>query len=221
MAVPADTPESSAAPALSPEQLFRLKVLGALPLALVAGAYVGQILSATLLARLPVLLLALTPTDPFLILVVNEVPVWVFFLVGFTRLVLPDPFLYLLGHEFGPHGREYIEYELGPHNRITRTIDVLDRWFPRLGSAIVFLLPNYPVCLLAGITRMRPAMFAVLNAAGTATRLFVIWRLGRLFSGPVETVLGWVTRYQLPFTAAMVVLVVVQISFSRKGEHHD
>ncbi len=221
MALPADPPQSPAAPALTPRQRVRLKILGALPLALVAGAYVGQILSATLLARLPALLLALTPTDPFLILLVNEVPVWVFFLVGFVRLVLPDPFLYLLGHEFGPHGREYIEHELGPHNRITRTINVLDRWFPRLGPAIVFLLPNYPVCLLAGITRMRTTTFAVLNAAGTATRLYVIWRLGRLFSGPVETVLDWVTRYQMPFTVVMVVLVATQIGFSRKGEQHD
>ena len=202
---------------LTPTEQRRLWQLAALPMALALGAYIGQILSATLASRAPAVLIALTPTDPFLILTVNEMPTWVFFTVGFIRLTLPDPLLFVIGKEFGPAAKTYLDQELGRTNRVTRAINWLDRWFPRIGAFIVFALPNYPVCLLAGITKMRWPVFAVLNAAGTATRLYVIWRLGRVFSGPVESVLGFITRYQLPFTGVMIALVVFQMNNSRKG----
>lgn len=206
------------APLLTTDERRRLWGLAAVPLAFAVCAYVGQILSATLAGRAPALLIALTPGDAFLILTVNEMPTWVFFTVAFWRLVLPDPFLYRIGHQFGPAAKLYLERELGRNNRITRAVDTLDRWFPRVGPAIVFALPNYPVCLLSGITRLPVVPFAVLNAAGTLVRLYVIWRLGRLFSGPVEQALDTITRYQLPFTVVMVVLVMLQVGTSRRGD---
>lgn len=201
---------------LDEAQRRRLWTLAAVPLALAMAAYLGQILSATLADKAPILLIALAPLDAFLILTVNEVPTWSFFVVGFIRLIVPDPFLYRVGYEFGPAARFYLESELGKHSKVTRALNVLDRWFPRAGGLIVFVLPNYPVCLVSGMTRMHPTMFAALNVAGTATRLYVIWRLGRIFSGPAESVLEWITRYQLPFTAVMVILVMFQVGSSRR-----
>ena len=203
---------------LNDEERRRFWRLAALPLGLAACAYLGQILSATLVSRVPIALIALAPADAFLILTVNEVPAWSFFAVGFVRLVLPDPMLYSIGYHFGPAAKSYLDSELGRNNMVTRAVTVLDRWFPRAGMFIVFALPNYPVCLLSGMTRMRAVPFAILNVTGTATRLYVIWRLGRLFSGPAERVLGWITRYQLPFTAAMIALVLIQLGTRRRDE---
>jgi len=202
---------------LDEAQRRRLWTLAAVPLALALAAYLGQILSATLADTVPILLIALAPADAFLILTVNEVPTWSFFVVGFLRLVIPDPFLYRVGYEFGPAARAYLELELGKHSKVTRALDVLDRWFPRAGALIVFALPNYPVCLVSGMTRMHPTVFVALNVTGTATRLYVIWRLGRIFSGPAESVLEWITRYQLPFTAVMILLVIFQVGSSRRS----
>jgi len=196
----------------------RFWLLAALPLSLALLAYAGQILSATLASRAPVALIAMIPTDPFLILTVNEMPAWAFFTVGFIRLTLPDPLLWKIGTEFGPAAKTYLDTELGRKSRITRFVSALDRWFPRVGPFFVFALPNYPVCLLAGITKMRFVPFALLNAAGTATRLYVIWRLGKVFAGPVERVLEFVTRYQLPFTVIMIGIVVMQMRSKKNGE---
>jgi len=201
---------------LDEAQQRRLWTVAAVPLVLAVAAYAGQILSATLADKAPILLIALAPADAFLILTVNEVPTWSFFVVGFVRLILADPFLYRIGYEFGPAARSYLDAELGKRSKVTRTLDVLDRWFPRAGGLIVFGLPNYPVCLVSGMTRMNPTMFAALNVAGTATRLYVIWRLGRIFSGPAESVLEWITRYQLPFAGAMLILVMFQVGSSRR-----
>ena len=148
---------------LTEDEQRRLWFLAGLPLALALAAYLGQILSATLAANAPALLIALAPSDPFLILTVNEMPTWTFFVVGFTRLFLPDPLLYRIGHEFGPAAKVYIDQELGPANFVTRAITWLDRWFPKIGPLIVFALPNYPVCLLAGITKMRFPFFLFVN----------------------------------------------------------
>jgi len=214
--VPDDKPQI-----LNEAQRRRLWTLAAVPLALALAAYLGQILSATLADRAPIILIALAPADAFLILTVNEVPTWSFFLVGFLRLIIPDPFLYRIGYEFGPAARFYLETELGTHSKVTRALSVLDRWFPRAGALIVFALPNYPVCLVSGMTRMHPTVFASLNVAGTAARLYVIWRLGRIFSGTAEAVLEWITRYQLPFTVVMIVLVMFQVGSSRRGGQNN
>jgi len=196
----------------------RFWFLVALPMSLALLAYAGQILSATLASRAPVGLIAMIPADPFLILTVNEMPTWAFFTVGFIRLTLPDPLLWRIGFEFGPAAKTYLDTELGTNSGITRAVNALDRWFPRIGAFFVFVLPNYPVCLLAGITKMRFASFALLNAAGTATRLYVIWRVGKVFAGPVERVLEFVTRYQIPFTVVMIGIVVWQVRNNKTDE---
>ena len=201
---------------LSADDQRRLQRLAAVPVVIAVAALIGQVVSATLATKAPLLLIAMTPTDPFLILTVTSVPTWAFFTVGFIRLVLPDPFLYLIGSQFGPAGRAAIDAQLGPRNRITRSVNWLGKWFPRFGLALIVLLPNYAVCLLSGLFRVRPVVFAVLNAVGTGARLYIIWRLGRLFSGPIATVLDWLTRYQMPFLAVMFALVASQVWSSQR-----
>ncbi|MCP3938953.1 MAG: VTT domain-containing protein [Actinomycetia bacterium] len=198
-------------PILNADERYRLWRIAALPVALAVAALVGQLFFATLATKLPLLLIAMAPSDAFLILTVGSVPTWAFFIIGFARLVGPDPFLYRLGYEFGPASRRYIDAELGSPNKITGAIDVLQRWFPRIGLVLLVILPNYPVCLLAGMTRIRFWVFAVLNAAGTAGRLWIIWHLGRMVEGPIGSILDFLGRYQLPAMIAMAVLIGFQV----------
>lgn len=203
---------------LSPQQRRRLWRLAALPVALAIAALVGQVAFAGLANDLPLLLIALAPSDAFLVLTVGSVPTWAFFVVGFIRLVIPDPFLYRIGYDYGPAGRQYIDAELGHPNKVTGTIDVLQRWFPKVGLVLIVVLPNYPVCLLAGMTRVRWWLFALLNAVGTGVRLWIIWRLGRMIEGPIGAVLDFIDTYKIPLMIAMAVIVGLQVSRSDRDD---
>ena len=195
---------------LSDADRRRIRALAALPVALALAAYVGQILTSTLVSDQPLVLLSLNATDPILLLVAHEAPLTGFMIVGAIRLFAPDLLLYQLGHDYGPDTKRFLDAELGPGNRLTGAIDWLERWFPRIGWLLLFAIPGYPMCLLSGIVRMNRIMFVLVNLAGTFTRLTLIWWVSSVFEGPVGSVVSFINRYSLPFTAAMVILVFVQ-----------
>lgn len=198
--------------ALSPFERTRLTLMLGFVGVLFVGSLVGQALSPTLANDAPLLLITLNPRNSFLMLVSHEVPFWAFFAVGFVRLVIGDPVLYLLGFWYGRAARGYLARQGGWDTMLSW----LDRWFPRIGPAIVFAAPNTTVCLLAGISRMRPALFAVLNVTGTITRLLLIWWLGDVFHDELDWFLDFLARYQWPATAVMIALVLLQVSISRR-----
>jgi membrane protein DedA with SNARE-associated domain len=198
--------------ALSPFERARLTLMLGLVGVLFVGSLIGQALSPTLANDAPLLLITLNPRNSFLLLVSHEVPFAAFFAVGFVRLVIGDPVLYLLGFWYGFAARNYLLRQGGWDTLLSW----LDRWFPRIGPVIVFAAPNTTVCLLAGISRMRPALFATLNVTGTATRLLLIWWLGEVFHDEVDWFLDFLSRYQWPATAVMIALVLLQVSFSRR-----
>lgn len=205
-------------PDLTDTERERLRRLAALPVALALVAYVGQILTGTLISNAPLVLMALNATDPILLLVAHEAPVTGFMIVGVIRLFAPDLFLYQLGKEFGPNTRGYLDRELGPGNRMTRALDWLERWFPRIGWLMLFAIPGYPMCLLSGIARMNRIWFVIVNLAGTVTRLILIWWVSSVFEGPVGSVVRFINRYSLLFTAAMIALVFFQAQRSQKRQ---
>jgi len=180
--------------------------------ALFVAATVGQALSPTLATEAPLLLIALNPRNSFMLLVSQQVPFWSYMTVGFVRLVLGDPLLYLLGYLYGDAARRFLRSQGG----FDTLLGWLDRWFGKLGPVIVFVAPNATVCVLAGVTRMRATLFIVLNVTGTVTRLLLIWWLGDLFRDQVEWFLDLLARYQWPATFVMVAIVAVQVMLSRR-----
>ena len=203
-------------PQLTEAQRRRLRQLAAFPVALALLVYVGNILTSTLITTAPLVLLALNATDPLLLLVAHEAPVAGFMIVGTVRLFAPDLLLYQIGLEFGPDTRSFLDAELGPGNRMTRAMDWTERWFPRIGWLLLFMLPGYPMCLLSGIARMNRLWFVVVNLAGTITRLAVIWWVSSVFEGPVGATVRFINRYSLPFTAAMFALIFIQASRNQR-----
>ncbi|MEO1060031.1 MAG: hypothetical protein AAFZ07_01335 [Actinomycetota bacterium] len=189
-------------------------LLGPVVVGITAG-YVGAALHPTLAVDSPLLLISLNPRNYHLALVAGEIAFAAFFVVAFLRLVTLDPLLFLVGRWYGPSGRQWIERQVEGSDRI---VGWLDRWFPRIGWAIVFAAPNTVVCLLAGVTRMRPLVFAVLNVTGTIARILAIWWLAQQFESQLDSVLDFFNRYQTPATIVAVVLVMIQIGISaRRG----
>tara|TARA_B100001250_G_scaffold295350_1_gene256927 strand:- start:52 stop:702 length:651 start_codon:yes stop_codon:yes gene_type:complete len=195
---------------LSHKDRRRAKQLAAVPVVLALAAYVGQILTSSLLTSQPLVLISLNATDPMLLLAANQSTAVAFLIVGSIRLFAPDLFLHQLGWEFGPATKSYLSNELGPQSGILRSIAALERWFPRVGWIMLFLIPGYPMCLLAGITRMKRLPFVLVNLAGTFCRLLLIYWVSSVFTGPVGTVVRFISRFSLPFTFAMVLLVALQ-----------
>ena len=195
---------------LSHKDRRRAKQLAAAPVVLALAAYIGQILTSSLVTSQPLVLISLNATDPMLLLAANQSTATAFLIVGSIRLFAPDLFLHQLGWEFGPATKSYLKNELGPQSGILRSIAALERWFPRVGWIMLFLIPGYPMCLLAGITRMKRLPFILVNLAGTFCRLLLIFWVSSVFNGPLGTVIRFIGRYSLPFTLAMFLLVALQ-----------
>ena len=195
---------------LSHKDRRRAKQLAAVPVFLALAAYIGQILTSSLVTSQPLVLISLNATDPMLLLAANQSTATAFLIVGSIRLFAPDLFLHQLGWEFGPATKSYLKNELGPQSGILRSIAALERWFPRVGWIMLFLIPGYPMCLLAGITRMKRLPFILVNLAGTFCRLLLIYWVSSVFNGPLGTVIRFIGRYSLPFTLAMFLLVALQ-----------
>ncbi len=189
-------------------------LLGPVAVAIAAG-YLGAALHPTLAVERPLVLVGLNARNYHLALVAGQVAFAAYFAVAFVRLVTLDPLLYLVGRWYGPSGRHWIEKQVEGSDRI---VGWLDRWFPKVGWAIVFAAPNTIVCLLAGVTRMRPLVFAILNVTGTIARIVLIWWLAQQFESQLDAVLDFFNRYQMPATIAAVVLVMIQLGVSaRRG----
>ena len=218
-AVEADPASSGSA--ITDADRRRMQLLAAVPVGFALAIYVGWGLTGFLLERAPLLLLSLNATDPSLLLVAPEAPLWGFMIVGAARLFITDPFLYRLGYDYGPNAKAYLSAELGPRNRFIGAMDWLERWFPRAGWLLLFAIPGYPMCLLSGIARMRLLPFVVVNLAGTFTRLALVWWVADLFSGPLGAVIGFISRYSIPFTIAVLLLIALQTARNQHRAAND
>jgi membrane protein DedA with SNARE-associated domain len=173
---------------------------------MVAMGYVADALWPTLVEQHPLWLLGLSARNRYAVLVVNQVDLWAYYVVGTVRLLAPDPFFFLLGWLYGPAALRWMEQRtrtVGQHMRR------LEGWFGRWGYPLVVVFPNNYVCLIAGAARMSPATFVVLNVVGTVGRLLVLQVVGDIFAGPIDTVLGWISDYRVPLLVISIVVVLV------------
>jgi membrane protein DedA with SNARE-associated domain len=171
---------------------------------MVAAGYVAGAFWAEWVNSRPLLLMALSAQNRYLILVVNQVDPVAYYVVGTIRLLLPDPFFYLLGFWYGDAAVRWMEGR-------TATIGNLLRWleqaFAKWGHPLVFCFPNNPICLFAGAARMKVWVFTLLNVTGTITRLVLIAVIGDALQKPIDEVLKWIGRYRVPIIVVSVVLV--------------
>ena len=127
---------------------------------LTIAANVGDALAPTLVDTHPLLLIALNARNRNLALTTNLLDTIPYYTVGFVRLVISDPLFYLLGWLYGDAAVRWVE-------RNTKTLGETLRWveqrFGRFGVPLVFAMPNNWICLFAGASGMRPAVFIAAN----------------------------------------------------------
>jgi membrane protein YqaA with SNARE-associated domain len=179
---------------------------------MVICGYIADALWPTLVERNPLLLIGLSAKNRYLVLVVNQVqPVW-YYLIGTARLLLPDPFFFLLGWFYGPTALRWMEHRTPTIGAFMKR---LEGWFARFSWPLVVMFPNNYVCLIAGAARMSPLLFISLDLVGTLGRLLMIQVIGDVFAGPVNSFLGFVSTWRIP----ILVVTIGLVAFSAFGEY--
>ena len=130
-----------------------------LPLTILSLVSAGGTLAAPVLQSCnPLLLMALSPRLPFLLLAVPRVGLVPFMAVGTVRLCLADPFHFRLGRRLGR----------SRHRRARRAPRLVGRrWARPATAAAVALRPNGRHLALAGAVGLRTPVVAALDVAGT------------------------------------------------------
>ena len=201
------------APQGPPSSLARNATIGVL-VALVVASYAGGILLPSLLDTHPLVLISLNVTNRTLALASGELDATSFFLVGFVRLLLPDPFFFLLGRWYGDAAIRWMERKAPSYGELLRG---LERWFDKARFVVVAIAPNNPVSLFAGAAGMSFAGFMAANVVGTIARLLLIRGFSELFEDLLGPVRGFIADYRWPLTALSVVLVALTIWSDRRG----
>ena len=138
----------------------------ALPLAVLSIVSAAATLGSPLLRGNPLLLMALSPRVPFLMLAARRTRLVTFVAVGTVRLCLADPFHFRIGRQLGAlHAPRWAGH------RLARPAS----------AAAVFLRPTGRHLALAGAVRMRPAVVAALDVTGTVLFLLGLRGVTALF----------------------------------------
>jgi uncharacterized membrane protein YdjX (TVP38/TMEM64 family) len=136
---------------------------------------VGTALAPGLLPTHPLLLVALAPRWPFLVVAARHSGPVAFALVGFARLTLADGPSFLLARHHGPR-----LHALASRSRVTGALDrIVTRLFDRFGLALVACSPTGRVLAAAGLSDLPGRRVARADAVGTVVQLAVVYAIGR------------------------------------------
>jgi membrane protein DedA with SNARE-associated domain len=176
----------------------------------------GNIFWPTLVNDRAGLLLLLNSQNRYLALATNHLDPLPYYGIGMLRLLLPDPFFYLLGWWYGESVLRWVEEKSDTYGS---TLRMLERWFDRASWVIVAVFPNNYVCLIAGTAGMSPVLFAVLNVVGTAGRLVLFRIFGLAFADQLDAITNFIGNYRWPLTilSFLGVAVVVIRDYRRGG----
>jgi membrane protein DedA with SNARE-associated domain len=181
---------------------------------LTALAYVGDALAPTLAVEHPVWLILLNTRKRYLALTATSIDPVTFFVVGVGRQMLSDPLYFLLGRRYGDASVRWLERKLGDG---AASVTIYEDWFKKAAYPMVAIAPNAIISVLAGASKMKAGVFLVLNLGGTVVTLILLRVFGDVFSGPLDSVLDFLRRYQWPLTALSVALVVILMVTGKKS----
>jgi membrane protein DedA with SNARE-associated domain len=193
-------------------------IVFAVPMAvLTILSWVGDALAPTLVNDAPLLLIAFNPRLRNLILASPEVTVVPFTVVAVVRLVISDPVFFWFGRRYGDVAIRWMENRLGNGAIVVLW---LERAFKKAAHVMVAVLPNTWICLLAGTTRMRLWVFALLNIGGTCVRIALVRVLGDAYADPILSFNEWIGEHRLQLTLLTCAIVgIAVVRSSRRGRH--
>jgi membrane protein DedA with SNARE-associated domain len=191
----------------APDARRKLLLWCLVPLGIMSvGSLIGTAFMPYLLARRPIVLIALSPLFRHLVLAAPRLDVVSFFAVAVPRHFMPDPFMYLLGREYGHLAVEWAESNSPVTGRFVRA---MERAFAKIGPIALLVSPDIIVSTLAGAAKVPVPLFVVFNILGTIGTAFVARWFGAAFSEGIASVVRFFEAHLLMVTAVSVLLVVL------------
>ncbi|MGI9578043.1 MAG: DedA family protein [Microthrixaceae bacterium] len=203
---PTIEPDAVLAPVRRPGWL--LPLIGASIVALVIANNIGNVVWASWIIEHPLGLLALNSSNKYLIGTTPGTGWLEVLFVSTGRLMAPDPLFYMVGYIYRDNAVHWARRVFPASGKLFDQLESDRGQFARILDALVFIMPNNPVCLIAGVVGMSVKRFLVLAVAGTIGRIILMRGIGTVFSDQIEDILEYVARYQRWLLIGSVVLVV-------------
>ena len=194
-----------------PPSKWIVRTIIALVIVSQGSALLGDLFLAGIVDREPALLIALNPRNRNLALATNQLSALTYYSVGFARLVASDPLYYLLGFWYGERAIAWTERRSRTYGPLIRDGE---RFFRRASYPLIFMAPNNIICALSAATGVRLRTFIALNLSGTVFRLYIVRRLGEVFSSPIQWVLDQIAAYRIP----ILILSAIGVAWTIFGE---
>lgn len=192
----------------------RLLVWCAVPLAIMTIAgFVGTAFMPYLLARRPLVLVALSPLFRHLVVAAPRVDALSFFAVAVPRHFLPDPFVYLLGREYGHLAAAWADQNSPATGKIVRAFE---RLFAKVGPFALLVMPDIFMSTLAGAARVPVPVFVVFNLVGTVGTVYVARSVGDMFNKPIAAMVAFFEAHLVAVTCVSIALVLFFNWYSRR-----
>ncbi len=140
---------------------------------------IGRGLAPMLLTKSPLLLVALSPITPHLVLAATVAPMAPFIVVGTLRRILAPIIAYHVGRHYGPDGITFL------HNRYprwSRFLRFVERAFDRAAPLLLLVLPDLGMCALAGARLFNRWFALAMVIAGQAIRVALTFHVGDALS---------------------------------------
>ncbi len=197
-----------ARPAVVPHPRWLVPAIGAGIVALVIANNFGNAVWASWINERPLALLALNSSNKYLIGTTPNTG-WIEVLfVSTARLMAPDPLFYMVGYIYRDRAVHWARRVFPASGTLFDSLEHDDAAFSRVLDALVFIMPNNPVCLIAGVTGMKVRRFVLLSLTGTIGRVLLMRGIGTVFSDQIQDLLVLVADYQRWLLIASVVAVV-------------
>jgi membrane protein DedA with SNARE-associated domain len=206
-------PDGSGLPPGGPSPPRRHPAFYATPLALMTiSSTIGAAFMPWFLVHAPLTLIALSPLFRHLVLVAPKVDPTALFAVAVPRHFAPDPFVYLLGRDYGPLAVDWVEANSPFVGKIVRT---LERLFTKIGPLALLVSPDVIVSTLAGAAGVRAPVFVAFNLAGTFGTVLVARWFGALFERQIDAIVVFFQSHLAVVTLCSLLLVVGLNALSR------
>lgn len=195
-----------------PSRLARTTVVTLLVAVLVCGL-IGNAIAPGLIARHPLTLIGLNPSNRFLILGGNRVDWLPYLLVAAPRRMLTVVLYFTLGHWYGERAVRWLEHRSPDEGSMVRTIE---RLFTRAAWPIIVISPIGTVGLLAGAAGMAPVAVLSVMAVSIVVRVVLLRLVGNVFAGPVDAFVEWIDAARGPLLVLSIGTVAYMVWGQRR-----
>jgi membrane protein DedA with SNARE-associated domain len=157
-----------------------------------------------LLVEAPLVLLVLSPILAHLVLTGAILSPWVYFSAGIATSIVQSLIAYWFGLKLGDRARVWLEGRgAATHAATTRLLE----WMKKAAPVVLLSFAGPPVCALAGVSRVRPAVFYPAMLAAQLLWVGLCYWFGAAVTEQIEQVRAFVGRHLIELTAIALVLV--------------